>query len=217
MDTLTSKEQRIIAAAELIFSKHGFEKATVDEIIALADVGKGTLYKYFGNKEQLFYKLVCEKNADFVAKLQQAAASTTELEPRMVAYFTEMIIFYRANAALWQIIFFEMLGSSNGCIVKKIDGVPQVVSRYQTEPSAAVKDTVMRYYRILEAEFGVLQQMFQEATQDGLLKNGDPEISAHFFFFGIAMTIFHAHDSLEKNTPKGMAKIAVDRILHGLS
>ena len=217
MDTLPSKEQRIFAAAELIFSKHGFEKATVDEIIALADVGKGTLYKYFGNKEQLFYKLVCEKNADFVTRLQQAAASTTELEPRMVAYFTEMIAFYRANAALWQIIFFEMLGSSHGCMVKTIDGVPMVVSRYQTEPSAEVKDMVMRYYNILAAEFGILQQMIQEATQEGLLKKGDPEISAHFFFFGIAMTIFHAHDTLEDSSPGTMAKIAVDRILHGLS
>ena len=62
MDTLLSKEQRIIAAAEQVFAKHGFEKCTVDEIIALADVGKGTLYKYFGNKEQLFYYLVQKKN-----------------------------------------------------------------------------------------------------------------------------------------------------------
>ena len=53
-----SKDKRIEIAAEEIFSKYGYEKATLDQIIALADVGKGTVYKYFGNKEQLFYKLV---------------------------------------------------------------------------------------------------------------------------------------------------------------
>ena len=39
-----------------------FRKLSVDEIIALADVGKGTVYKYYGNKEQLFYKLIQLKN-----------------------------------------------------------------------------------------------------------------------------------------------------------
>ena len=69
MDNMLSKEQRITAAAEAIFAKHGFERATVDEIIALADVGKGTVYKYFGNKEQLFYHLVQKKNQLLVERL----------------------------------------------------------------------------------------------------------------------------------------------------
>ena len=54
IDGSLPKDQRILAAAEIIFSMYGYEKATLDQIIALADVGKGTVYKYFGNKEQLF-------------------------------------------------------------------------------------------------------------------------------------------------------------------
>ena len=63
IDTSLPKDIRILQAAEKVFSQHGYEKATLDEIIALADVGKGTVYKYFGNKEHLFYKLVADKNA----------------------------------------------------------------------------------------------------------------------------------------------------------
>lgn len=51
IDTSLPKDIRILQAAEEVFSQHGYEKATLDEIIALADVGKGTVYKYFGNKE----------------------------------------------------------------------------------------------------------------------------------------------------------------------
>ena len=40
-----SKDKRIEIAAEEIFSKYGYEKATLDQIISLADVGKGTVYK----------------------------------------------------------------------------------------------------------------------------------------------------------------------------
>lgn len=52
IDMTQPKDKRILQAAEEVFSRHGYEKATLDEIIALADVGKGTVYKYFGNKEQ---------------------------------------------------------------------------------------------------------------------------------------------------------------------
>ena len=55
IDLTLPKEKRILLAAEEIFSKYGYEKATLDEIISLADVGKGTVYKYYGNKERNFY------------------------------------------------------------------------------------------------------------------------------------------------------------------
>ena len=41
IDTSLPKDIRILQAAEEVFSQHGYEKATLDEIIALADVGKG--------------------------------------------------------------------------------------------------------------------------------------------------------------------------------
>ena len=51
IDTSLPEDIRILQAAEEVFSQHGYEKATLDEIIALADVGKGTVYKYFGNND----------------------------------------------------------------------------------------------------------------------------------------------------------------------
>ena len=51
-----------------------------DQIIALADVGKGTVYKYFGNKERLFYKLVIDRNNNFVNNLRLAVAGAENLE-----------------------------------------------------------------------------------------------------------------------------------------
>ena len=51
IDATLPKKDRILIAAEDVFSRRGYTKATLDEIIALADTGKGTLYKYFGNKD----------------------------------------------------------------------------------------------------------------------------------------------------------------------
>ena len=108
-----SKEERIRIAAEKVFSLYGYERATLDEIIALADVGKGTVYKYFGNKEKLFYKLVADKNGPFVESLQKAVDGIEGIEQRLLEYFKVMVEFYTENASLWQIIFFEMLGLSS--------------------------------------------------------------------------------------------------------
>jgi AcrR family transcriptional regulator len=61
-----SKELRILKAAEQVFSRKGYEEATLDEIINIADTGKGTVYKYFGNKDFLFYTLIQSKNDVFL-------------------------------------------------------------------------------------------------------------------------------------------------------
>ncbi|MGL5512818.1 MAG: TetR/AcrR family transcriptional regulator, partial [Sporomusa sp.] len=43
------KRQQILDAAHTVFSRKGYHRATVDEIISLADTGKGTVYNYFVN------------------------------------------------------------------------------------------------------------------------------------------------------------------------
>ena len=58
LDKALPKDLRILQAAEKIFSLYGYEKATLDEIIALADVGKGTVYKYFGSNKKRSTKIV---------------------------------------------------------------------------------------------------------------------------------------------------------------
>lgn len=215
MDVMLSKQQRIIAAAEKVFASHGYEKATLDEIISLADVGKGTVYKYFGNKEQLFYQLVSKKNELFVERLDAAVTHAQGLEGKLLAFFTEMITFYKANAALWQIICFEMLGNHNGCMVHSVKGVPTVTSRYETEPSEELKEQMIRYHLILESEFSILQNIIQTATDQKLLKTSDVEVSTLFVFFGVAMCVFHPHLSVENSSPEELAKITVDRFLLG--
>lgn len=217
MDTLLSKEQRIIAAAEQVFAKHGFEKCTVDEIIALADVGKGTLYKYFGNKEQLFYYLVQKKNTLFVERLDAAVKHGLTLEQKLVAFFTEMIDFYKANAALWQIIYFEMLGGNAGLMVHTVNGVPTVISRYEAKPSEETKDMMIRYHMLLESEFSILMQLIQDGMDSGQLKSGDVEMDSMSVFFGVAMSIFYQHKVVEETPCAVLAQQFVDRVLRGLA
>lgn len=190
-----SIEERIRIAAEKVFSLYGYERATLDEIIALADVGKGTVYKYFGNKEKLFYKLVADKNGPFVESLQKAVDGIEGIEQRLLEYFKVMVEFYTENASLWQIIFFEMLSGGNGCIIQYVDDQPIVRSRYSNNViSEEVKELTIRYHMILMAEINILKKIMQDGIEQGFLKQGNLDISCKYLFFGVAMSIFRLID-----------------------
>ena len=52
------KKSKILEAATKIFAKEGFQDASVDEIVKIAEVAKGTFYYYFKSKDDLFLALI---------------------------------------------------------------------------------------------------------------------------------------------------------------
>ena len=217
IDAKLPKEKRIEIAAEEIFSKFGYEKATLDGIIALADVGKGTVYKYFGNKEQLFYKLVAVKNVPFVEALKAAVEKEKDLQAKLIAYFTMLVEFYHKNSALWQIVYFEMLNNSYCRLIFDEDDNPTVVSRYSEDlVSEETKERYLRYHQLIISEFDILKKLIVDGMANQELKSGNARVSASHLFFGVAMGIFHHIHQVETTISyEKMAKIIVDRFLNG--
>lgn len=48
------KDDKILRAATKVFAEQGFSNADTQAIADLAEVGKGTLYRYYGSKEEMF-------------------------------------------------------------------------------------------------------------------------------------------------------------------
>jgi AcrR family transcriptional regulator len=103
-----NKRQHILDAAYIVFSRKGFHRATVDEIIALADTGKGTVYNYFVNKEQLFYTLIKEYSNPFNKKIEEIVASDLLALAKISILTKEFLSFYSRNADLWRVLIHEM-------------------------------------------------------------------------------------------------------------
>src|SRR5215472_10745138 len=61
---------QIVAAAIRLFSKHGIEAVTVDQIAAAADVGKGTIYNYFQTKEDIVVAFMVDCERDVQSRLR---------------------------------------------------------------------------------------------------------------------------------------------------
>jgi AcrR family transcriptional regulator len=71
--------RRILEAARTVFFRDGFMPANLDEVAELAKVAKGTLYRYFDSKAELYVAVLAHDGALFEHKLRETLAP--ELPP----------------------------------------------------------------------------------------------------------------------------------------
>ena len=74
------KRERILAAAERIFARHGFFAARVSEIAKEAGVADGTIYLYFKSKDDVLISLFEHRMKQVNAELRLAIAGRPPLE-----------------------------------------------------------------------------------------------------------------------------------------
>jgi AcrR family transcriptional regulator len=64
--------ESILRAAEALFAEAGYQGATMAQIAARAGMSTGNLYRYFANKDQLFYSIVTDEFAARFMRLLNA-------------------------------------------------------------------------------------------------------------------------------------------------
>lgn len=171
-DDSRSKRQQILEAAYAVFSSKGYHRATVDEIIALADTGKGTVYNYFNNKEQLFFTLVRERNQPFEAALQQVFDSAQPPLAKLEGMVKLFLRFYQENGDLWRVMMHEMRG-------------------FGSEDLSYVKAETREKYRELFARtIGMLGKALSEGIAQGVLREMNVSHTASVVFSAIVTMAF---------------------------
>jgi len=102
-----STNQTILAAARREFALSGFHQTVVSDIAAAAGVGKGTVYRHFGNKEQLFATLIKNGSYELTDRIEVAVRSgetpLQSLHNCLDSYFD----FFRNSRELIEIVLTE--------------------------------------------------------------------------------------------------------------
>jgi len=70
---------KLLSAARQIFTEKGFDTATIDDITERADVGKGTFYYHFSDKQDVIGELVDEMMSDLIETIEKRCEGTREL------------------------------------------------------------------------------------------------------------------------------------------
>ena len=72
------REERILDAAAELMVRWGYNKTTIDDIVRLAGVAKGTIYLHWKTREELFFALMRRESVRLVEDIQQRIASDPE-------------------------------------------------------------------------------------------------------------------------------------------
>ncbi len=100
-----TKRELLLEAGLDLFCEKGFEKTTIDDIIARADCGKGTFYRYFDNKDSLYSELENEFNNLFRQEVNKNCHSNMGLRHYVTAALTTFLRVFRQYQRLGMLRF----------------------------------------------------------------------------------------------------------------
>lgn len=93
--------EKIVRAAETIFARRDYHEVQMDDLVAACGVGKGTLYRYFPSKQDLYFAVMFEGIAHLRAELEEAvgtdeppARQIRRIVHRTLAYFWDRRFFF---------------------------------------------------------------------------------------------------------------------------
>ena len=105
------KRAAILKAALAEFTGKRFDEVKLDGIAARAGVGKGTLYLYFKNKEDLFIQMALDGVEGMAARIQDITAMETDFRDRFFMFGREAGVFVRKRAIMFQLM--HQIGSES--------------------------------------------------------------------------------------------------------
>ncbi|MBK9714459.1 MAG: TetR/AcrR family transcriptional regulator [Kouleothrix sp.] len=100
----TEREKALIRAKLLekgrdLFATYGVKKTSVEDLTSAAGISKGAFYLFFDSKEELFFELLEQFEADFKASLFRGAArSETPPRQRVHALLKDALALWKTNA-----------------------------------------------------------------------------------------------------------------------
>jgi TetR/AcrR family transcriptional regulator, mexJK operon transcriptional repressor len=166
------KRQTILSAGHDLFLSNGYQGTSVDQIAASAEVSKQTVYKHFGDKQELLLAIVntaLERTvAPFLERIR-ALADTTNLEADLTALAADYL----------RAVLQEPVVQLRRLVVGEANRVPELAQLYYDQAPA----------RTLAA----FAECFSALHDRGLLHAPEPTIAAeHFAFLIVGRSIDQA-------------------------
>ncbi len=142
------REREIVDAALALFLEYGEDRVTVEMIADRVGIGKGTIYKHFQTKNEIYLLLMIQYEEELARVFEQIADS--EDKERLTR---EYFHFRIADPQRYQL--FDRLEHK----VIKDQAVPEMVDKL---------------HRIRESNFELLGRIIQERIDDGTLEDVPP-------------------------------------------
>jgi AcrR family transcriptional regulator len=98
------KRQQIMKAAERLFANRRFHELTLDMVAEAAKVGKGTIYRYFRDKDDLFYQTATSGFENMCRLLEADTAKQGDFRSRLLDACIKVTDFFAHHRQLFRIM-----------------------------------------------------------------------------------------------------------------
>ncbi|MCR4572395.1 MAG: TetR/AcrR family transcriptional regulator [Lentisphaeria bacterium] len=158
------KRNQILKAGEELFASRRYDEITMDEIAQLAQVGKGTLYRYFSGKEALLYAILQSCHEDLVASIRAASMQKGSFQELLTGVCKQIAVSHERRHPMFHIAF--------ALNRKGPDDTPEAKMRCEQMKSnyASLMDTIADVFRYGRREGVLRSEMSDEALAYCLLE-----------------------------------------------
>lgn len=94
-------------AAEILFSNRRFHEITLDEVAQKAKVGKGTIYRYFANKDDLFFQTATSGFDSLCHVVESCMTKEKNFTDQLLSACLEITQFFRQRHQLFRLMQVE--------------------------------------------------------------------------------------------------------------
>ncbi|PID05833.1 MULTISPECIES: TetR/AcrR family transcriptional regulator [unclassified Sporosarcina] len=98
------RREEIMLAAEKSFSMFGYKATTMDQVAKIANVGKGTIYTFFSNKEELFHSIVWKMVGEMKDVSEQTAIEGASFQENAHARIMQLLKFRETHQLFIKLI-----------------------------------------------------------------------------------------------------------------
>ncbi len=184
------KRQQIMSVVEKVANSRRFHEVTLDEIAREAKVGKGTIYHYFKDKEDLFFQVATSGFDELCELLKQKVPNNTSFPEKLLSMCKHISRFFSARQQLLQ-----MMQTEAGLVYWRGGRIRQ------------------RWLDKRKVLVGSLADVFAEGVDAGVIRSDIPTEVLATFLLGMLRT--RARDL--RDTPENMKsyKLLVDLFMNG--
>ncbi|MGG2942788.1 TetR/AcrR family transcriptional regulator [Bacillus safensis] len=184
------RRQMILDGATKAFTQFGYKATTMDLVAKLANVGKGTIYTFFKNKEELFDEIFTSLLMEMRKIADEAMDEEKSFSENLhLALFA--ILEFRKNHQLTIKIFQESAELGTSAVKEMIEKMEQMIIRY-------------------------IKTKVKEAIDKGDIKPCDPELTAFVMVKLYIALIFDWEKRYEPLTKEEVAESLELYVLKGL-
>lgn len=140
----------IISTAEELFCKLGYENTSMDDIAKVSEYTKRTIYKYFSNKEDLFFAVALKGYQELFHMIGQHSNKEVNGFEKIRSAYYAFYEFYKNSPRMLQLI--------------NLSGVVKSASSNPESPY------MLKYMEVDKALFECILKMFMEGKADGSVR-----------------------------------------------